>query len=178
MADRPRGPMDRNDGDERARAVTQPALPRSGARRRTLRLLVVEDDASLASALLTVLGQRFVVTLAGHGGEALRAIDEDELGFDFVLSDVRMPWMNGVDLHRALAARSLPLANHFAWMSGDVLSRAHQEYVDRTGLPVFEKPFDIGAVERAIEQRAAIGSTDGEGAQDHGGVHARRDARR
>jgi DNA-binding response OmpR family regulator len=139
------------DGDDE-RSGTAKTLPAPALRRARPRVLIVEDDELLASALRRVLGDAFELTIAIHGAAALRLIEEPGRELDFVVSDVRMPWMNGIDLHRSLVARGHPLARRFVWMTGDLdLSPAHQTYVDQTGLGLLLKPFPIDELERRIE---------------------------
>jgi len=120
------------------------------------RLLLVEDEAALAGLLVKVLGSAHQVTTAEHGADALRVIAESSVEFDVVLSDVHMPWMNGVDLHRALVARGSPLAGRFVLMSGAPLSPAHRAYLDTAGLTLVTKPFELPELERALEAASPV----------------------
>jgi DNA-binding NtrC family response regulator len=65
-------------------------------------VLVVEDDAAVAEFCRQVLSQAgHTVLVVKSGNEALAALDEHEV--DVVLSDVRMPGMDGVDLLRSIS---------------------------------------------------------------------------
>jgi DNA-binding NtrC family response regulator len=67
-------------------------------------VLVVDDDAAVAEFCRQVLSQAgHTVLMVKSGREALAALDEHEV--DVVLSDVRMPGMDGVDLLRSIAPR-------------------------------------------------------------------------
>ncbi|MCD4750693.1 MAG: SpoIIE family protein phosphatase [Thermoanaerobaculales bacterium] len=66
-----------------------------------MRVLVVEDDASLLSAISTVVESAgFVVTGAGDGVEALECFRRDP--FPVVLTDWAMPRMDGLELLREI----------------------------------------------------------------------------
>ena len=67
------------------------AEPRVGPR-----LLLVEDYALGRAACARVLAQAFRVTAVDDGGEALRCAVHTP--FDIVLTDFRMPAMNGIEL--------------------------------------------------------------------------------
>jgi DNA-binding NarL/FixJ family response regulator len=74
-----------------------------------IRLLVVDDDPLVRSALALMLGGQpdlVVVGEAGDGREALRRVDE--LHPTVVLMDIRMPRMSGLEATRALHQRPDP----------------------------------------------------------------------
>ena len=58
------------------------------------RVLLVEDDPSVRSLLVRLLGRRFDVVAAAEATEALRLMVES--GFDMVVSDYQMPGRDGV----------------------------------------------------------------------------------
>jgi DNA-binding NarL/FixJ family response regulator len=81
--------------------MTTPANP--------VRLLVVDDDPLVRSALVLMLGGQpdlIVVGEASDGREALRRVDE--LRPEVVLMDIRMPRMSGLEATRALHQRPDP----------------------------------------------------------------------
>ena len=69
------------------------------------RILVVDDDPSLAEMLTIVLrGEGFDTAVIGDGTQALTAVRE--LRPDLVLLDLMLPGMNGIDVCRVLRADS------------------------------------------------------------------------
>jgi CheY-like chemotaxis protein len=63
-------------------------------------VLVVDDDPSMASTLADILDAKgFEVHAANSGAEALAILQDHPV--DILLTDVRMPDMNGVELYRA-----------------------------------------------------------------------------
>src|SRR5512144_388338 len=69
------------------------------------RILVVDDDPSLAEMLTIVLrGEGFDTATIGDGSQALTAVRE--LRPDLVLLDLMLPGMNGIDVCRVLRADS------------------------------------------------------------------------
>jgi PAS domain S-box-containing protein len=82
-----------------------------GEGRRTLRLLLAEDNAvnqRLAVSLLEKRGHQIVVV--GNGREALAALDERR--FDAVLMDVQMPEMDGLEAAATIRAREAVTGAH------------------------------------------------------------------
>src|SRR6201996_4307570 len=69
------------------------------------RILVVDDDSSLAEMLTIVLqGEGFDTTVVSDGAQALPAVREHAP--DLVLLDLMLPGMNGIDVCRAIRAES------------------------------------------------------------------------
>ena len=68
-------------------------------------VLVVEDEPSFAEALTIGLGREgFAVTVSSDGADALRRFDEIQP--DIVLLDVMLPTLSGIDVCRAIRAKS------------------------------------------------------------------------
>jgi DNA-binding NtrC family response regulator len=66
-------------------------------------VLVVDDDAVFRAALRRYLeGEGFEVTVAGDADSAVTALERE--AFDLVLTDLRMPGLDGVELVRRLRA--------------------------------------------------------------------------
>lgn len=70
------------------------------------RLLVVDDEPDLLASLEALLRNRYEVSVASSGRDALELFDtEERVPFDVVVSDMRMPGMDGAEflteLHRS-----------------------------------------------------------------------------
>jgi two-component system response regulator AtoC len=71
------------------------------------RILVVDDEANVRLMLRALLApHEFEVDEAANGREALARLEAQPP--DFVLADVRMPEMDGIQLSREIASRDLP----------------------------------------------------------------------
>ncbi len=72
------------------------------------RILVVDDEESIRVTLSALLSHRgYHVVAAPDARTALKKLDEEEI--DFVLADVRMPDMDGIELTRQIIAREVPI---------------------------------------------------------------------
>lgn len=125
-------------------------------------LLVVEDEPSIADLLALVLeAEGYRVVVVGDGRAALRRLAEG--GCDLVLSDVMLPYLDGLGLARAMdadpALHALPLV---------LMSAVHRP---PDGVPPYAaflpKPFDLDKlldmVARLLGPDPAIDSTAANG---------------
>lgn len=70
-------------------------------------ILLVDDDTNVLLTLAIALRrQKHAVTVAQNGWQALNILSQQT--FDFLISDVSMPGMNGIEL--AQRAKSMPTA--------------------------------------------------------------------
>lgn len=75
------------------------------------RVLVVDDVPEVRRRIASALaGMGAQVLEAGDGVEALRALGDD--GADVVVSDIRMPFMGGIELLRSLRGSRTPVILH------------------------------------------------------------------
>jgi len=71
------------------------------------RILVIDDEASLRDVLGKILSaEGYEVRNAGNGREALDLLGAER--FDYLLCDLRMPVMGGLELLREITARGIP----------------------------------------------------------------------
>ncbi|MCL1926739.1 MAG: sigma-54 dependent transcriptional regulator [Syntrophorhabdaceae bacterium] len=71
------------------------------------RILVVDDEASLRDAVGRILSaEGYEVREAGDGKAALALLENEK--FEFILCDMRMPVMGGLELLREITARGIP----------------------------------------------------------------------
>jgi two-component system, NtrC family, sensor kinase len=117
------------------------------------RILVVDDERLVLQFLGEMLGaDHHTVDTVSDGTQALEVLRRTS--YDLILSDVRMPYLDGPGLYRALERRRPDLCRRFVLMTGDVLSAEIQTFLEETGVPGLSKPFDRGEVRRVIQQIA------------------------
>jgi DNA-binding NtrC family response regulator len=105
-----------------------------------LRILVVDDDQSMAKTLVDILRVKGHKAEMAHSGE--EALDRlEEQPFACVLSDIKMPGINGVELHRAIKTLQpdLPVVLMTAY-SADSLVR---EGLEEGALAALTKPLNL-----------------------------------
>jgi len=118
-----------------------------------MRILVVDDERLVLQLLGEMLGaDHHTVDTVGDGTQALERLRRTS--YDLILSDVRMPYLDGPGLYRALERRLPDLCRRFVLMTGDVLSAEIQTFLEQTGVPGLSKPFDRSEVRRVIQRVA------------------------
>jgi two-component system, sensor histidine kinase and response regulator len=112
-------------------------------------ILVVDDERDLAEVVVEALerdGHR--VEVASNGADALRRLEREV--FDLVVSDTRMPVMDGLELFREIERRFPSLRRRIIFVTGDVLDREKQRVLEATAAPFLAKPFDLGELRRLV----------------------------
>lgn len=72
----------------------------------SIKVLIVDDDALVRSALVLMLGGRADLTIVGEAGDGEQGvIAARDLQPDVVLMDIRMPGIDGIEATRRLVAR-------------------------------------------------------------------------
>jgi len=118
------------------------------------RILVVDDEPEIAQLFCEVLGRdRHEVLLARSGRDALEIIEAQEI--DLIVSDLRMPDLDGPGLHGELASRRPDLAARMMFVTGDVLGPESAAFLERTHLPVLEKPLEPGELRLRVQSHLA-----------------------
>jgi PAS domain S-box-containing protein len=121
---------------------------------RASRVLIVEDETEIAEMLSEILrtyGHRTHIAADGRIGLDCALAEE----FDAVLSDIRLPHMDGLDLYRALQRQRPGLIPRLAFITGDTLSPDIQSFLTETGAVCLEKPFLPADVHRLVSRLVA-----------------------
>jgi PAS domain S-box-containing protein len=125
-----------------------------GAPAAQVRVLVVDDEAEIADLVREVLGREgYEVTLARSGHEALLALEQGV--FAVIVSDLRMPDLDGPGLWRELKARDPELARRMIFITGDTLGAEASRFLAEAEAPVMEKPLDLAELRRRVSEVAA-----------------------
>jgi two-component system NtrC family sensor kinase len=134
------------------RVEAAPAPAEIGAEKQpTLHVLVVDDEPEIAEMLAEVLrddGRR--VDVARNGKEALRCMEQ--AAYDLVLTDLRMPGLDGPGLHAEVARRWPGREDRFVFITGDGLSADSGDFLDRTNARHLLKPFSLAELRNAVSE--------------------------
>ncbi|PZW30455.1 response regulator receiver domain-containing protein [Thermosporothrix hazakensis] len=119
-----------------------------------IRVLVVDDDAFVAKTIRQSLEEKlgYNVVVAHEGLEAL------EVCLDWqphcIITDVIMPWMNGYQIMRCLAAGTVQMMPSFIVMTAltQKVRPAESGYLPTKGVLYVQKPFRMGELLTMVEQ--------------------------
>ncbi len=107
-----------------------------------MRVLAVEDEPEYLEMLQDVLQSiGHSITIATNGSEALDVLDRQKI--DVILSDVRMPSMDGIEFHQKVRANPHYSNTPFIFLTG-LTDVSKVKAVCRTDCDlVLQKPFPI-----------------------------------
>jgi CheY-like chemotaxis protein len=70
--------------------------------------------------------------------------------FDVIISDFRMPGMNGRQFFEAVQQKSEVLASRIVFLTGDMVSDSTRTFLESIGNPHLAKPFHLANVRETI----------------------------
>jgi CheY-like chemotaxis protein len=120
------------------------------------RILVAEDEDSLRGLVARALRQDgHEVVTAGDGAEALDLLARQGGAFELLLTDIRMPVMDGIALALS-AARDHPAVT-ILLMTGYADQRERASGLDVLVHDVLTKPFSLAAIRGAVDGALSAG---------------------
>jgi two-component system NtrC family sensor kinase len=117
-------------------------------------ILVVDDERVIAQLIADVLSaEGYDVDTAPDGRVALEHIGRR--AYDLILSDLRMPELDGLGLHRELARSHPDLARRFVFITGTSEHTDYRDFIEEVAAPVLTKPFDMMELLRVAREMLA-----------------------
>lgn len=123
-----------------------------------LKILIVDDEVELAQTLADLLEpEGHQIDMAANGSIALDKLRKNS--FDLVVSDLRMPVMDGPALYEALQKEMPSYLDKIIYVTGDTLSTHVQAFLNEHPVTLVEKPYRLIDVRRALAATLKKGST-------------------
>lgn len=128
------------------------------------RVLIVDDETTIRIALRRFFmrmgweveeaanGEAALDILLGTGGAAART-------FSLIVSDLRMPGINGIELYERLKEAQPEILRRLIFSTGDLVSEEAASFVSSTDCVVLQKPFELSTLRDAIAQVLADART-------------------
>ncbi|MDR0940584.1 MAG: response regulator [Mediterranea sp.] len=120
-----------------------------------LTMLVVEDNADMRAYIRSILRDEYNVVEAGDGAEALQVLNSSSV--DFIISDLMMPVMNGIELSRRVkenfAISHIPFLMLTAKTSPEARLESYRTGVDEYLLKPFDETLLLTRIHNILESR-------------------------
>ncbi len=126
--------------------MTRPPLPDE-----PIEVLIIDDEDGIRRAVLNFLKRRGMhATAVGDGVAALRVLREKS--FDAIVSDVRMPGMNGRQFLERLRQEHPAMVSRLIFSTGDTFAPDTAALLQEAGVPSLVKPFDFAKLETVLRE--------------------------
>jgi signal transduction histidine kinase/CheY-like chemotaxis protein len=114
-------------------------------------VLIVEDETALASAMGESFSDAgFLVDYAGDGEEAMARLESGQ--YDVIISDLKMPRMDGIQLFGALREQHPEMAGRIMFVTGDVIGTDAGRFLADSGCRWLAKPFRLSDLLRIAKE--------------------------
>ncbi len=114
-----------------------------------MKILLVDDEVEIAQTLADLLEpEGHVIDIAINGAIALEKIRRSS--YDMIISDLRMPVLDGPGLYDALQRELPSYLQKIIYVTGDTLSSHVHSFLSQHDVPVVEKPYRLKDVREAI----------------------------
>jgi len=118
-------------------------------------ILVVDDEPIIAQLIADVLSaEGYGVDTAPDGRAALEHIGRRS--YHLILSDLRMPGIDGVGLLREVERRHPDLARRFVFITGTSEHTDYYDLIAALAVPVLTKPFNMADLQQVAREMLAL----------------------
>lgn len=123
--------------------------------REALTILVVEDNTDMRGYIRSILREQYSVLEAANGEEALHILSNNPV--DFIISDLMMPVMDGIELSRKVketfAISHIPFLMLTAKTSQEARLESYRMGVDEYLLKPFDETLLLARIQNILENR-------------------------
>jgi len=113
------------------------------------RVLVIDDDEALRELVIRVVKQAgYQVDAVSDGQAGLDRLAERP--YDVILSDVRMPGMDGIAFYQEVRRRHPAQADRIILVTAHVQLDQYKEFMQIVRAPILQKPFTLGEFHAAL----------------------------
>jgi signal transduction histidine kinase/ActR/RegA family two-component response regulator len=116
------------------------------------RILVVDDELHVGTALRRALGREHDVLVVQGAREALALVHQGAC-FDVILCDVMMPEMNGMQLLSELERTRPSQADTLLFLTGGAFTEDSSSFLEQYPERVLRKPIDMDVLREALRAR-------------------------
>jgi len=136
------------------------------------RILVIDDEPEIRNTIADILGMDgHDVQTAQDGKDGLERIGRSP--FDLILSDMRMPEMDGQTLYEHLRHEHPQALKRIAFITGQAHDLKFGVFLRDTGAPVLGKPFTMHQLRQLVDQMRSTLMSEGSATNEEGMQTAR-----
>lgn len=114
-------------------------------------IMVVEDEEDLLDLMVDTLSPFYEVKPFSNGQTAFDHLDEHQ--WELIISDLRMPVMDGMELYRTVVQKNPQLKKRFMFITGDTYDYQIKEFLENTGATFLRKPFRIKDLREIVHKQ-------------------------
>jgi PAS domain S-box-containing protein len=119
--------------------------------KKNARILVIDDEPSIRELLEKSLSRAgHSVDVITDAASTMEIIDANTT-YDVIISDVRMPGMNGLELYTNIVRKMPAMANRIIFITGDVMGADIKAFISSNNIPYLTKPFRLNSLEEMID---------------------------
>ena len=114
-------------------------------------IMVVEDEEDLLDLMVDTLSPYYEVMTFNDGRKAYDHLDEHP--WELIISDLRMPVMDGMELYHEVIKKQPGLKKRFMFITGDTYDFEVREFLENTGVVFLRKPFRIKELRDVVHKQ-------------------------
>ncbi|MBN1212852.1 MAG: response regulator [candidate division Zixibacteria bacterium] len=130
----------------------------------TIKIIVVDDEDIVISLICDTLEEEgYAIQTASNGEDALILIEKEE--FDLLITDIRMPGMDGIELVRRV--RDIHPDIGVIFMTGYANLNSAKNAIKQGAFDYIMKPFEISEIRKAVKDAIRVKKEAEEKSSDH-----------
>ncbi|HOI05819.1 MAG TPA: ATP-binding protein [Deltaproteobacteria bacterium] len=142
---------DKQEQGTQAGEEDAPCEAASVGQERRSTIMVVEDEEDLLELMVDTLSPFYEVRPFSNGQAAFDHLDEHP--WELIISDLRMPVMDGMELYRTAVKAQPRLKKKFMFITGDTYDYQIKEFLETTGAAYLRKPFRIKDLRDIVQKQ-------------------------
>lgn len=115
------------------------------------RILVIDDDKALRDVLVTALESDHDVVAIDSAVDALEHLDRVTSVYDWIICDVMMPAMTGMEFYETIRAQGRGFEKKIILMTGGAFTPKVRNWMEALTNPKLQKPFRIRQLKELLE---------------------------
>lgn len=113
--------------------------------------MIVDDEPIVRESLGEMLElSGYCISTASNGKQACEILKNSNV--DILITDIKMPEMDGKELHQRICSLDPDLAERVIFITGDTVSAETRRYLNQTGNLCLMKPFNLEELRMKLQR--------------------------